>query len=247
MIHPPQLTQERVAHLVESSMRRGRRKLAFRRFGSGIAALAIVGSLGVGAASLFNRPMTSTAPGAPVPSATGVATDQSPASTPPSEQPHDDDLPPDRAGTDQSGFEALLKDLLPTATVYVADPAVTGSAYEADLDLPTADGAVSGQLRITTTSLSPACSFPGTVVLHSDPTVCYADWEAADGKVGQHEWLLQRTDGVVLQLELSTVTRSGIDEKVITSTSDSLPMTPEEAATVLADPAWQPFLAEVAG
>lgn len=240
MTHDTDISPELTAALVSRSIRQGRRSLAMRKAGSSIAALALVGALGVGTASLFQRPLDTVAPGTPA--SQGPTEKPSPADTV-APSPVQSPLPAVRQGTDRAGFEATLHQLLPDAAVLVSDWEF--ATYSAELDLPTDDGSASAQILLTDTASIRLCDAAFAQPSVSASGVCYVDG-TSDDKVGQHSWYYQRDDGAAISLHLSTVTRSGIDGKTITATTTTLPFTQEEVAAFLTDEQWSPFLDEAA-
>ena len=259
-----ELTDAQTRDLVRRGVAKGRRMNATRRAVSGVAALAVVGALSVGAFNVVGAlsPDNNVAPAAPAPMAPKEAP---PASDAPSdrvdgekvpqlervedrkageasERPEDPNPPVPNMSTSQE-LKAALKELLPGAKVKLADGGTT-TDYAATVKIPTDDGyATADVFLFNATGDQPIGDSPGIQQV-DDLNVWYFAG-SLDDKQGSHNWYYLREDGAQISFYLSTIKRSGEDGKTITSTTSTLPLSQQEMAEMQASPVWDTVLDEM--
>lgn len=186
----------RPAGIVRRGIAKGRRTNAVRRAGSGIAALAIVGALGVSTFTLISLNRPDTPPVMPANSQAPQVPEESPANE---EQPADAPCP-------AKGLTAALEKLLPDATVATAGEGDT-TECAAKVTFSMAGGRATGKVQVFA---------PGKAVLPKErigiepedgaeePSGGYA--AGSGDKFGQHDWFFVRKDGAAITLHVDSVT-----------------------------------------
>ena len=239
-----ELTDAQTRDLVRRGVAKGRRMNTTRRAVSGVAALAVVGTLSIAAFNVVGAvsPDNNVAPAAPQAPSTAPA---KPSASPEDEKREVSERPPSLRG-DQSLSSRLLKptlkDQLPEgSTIKIPeDPNKVG--YSASAKVPTDDGYVTVQVDL--------------LDWWGDQQV--SDWTFADkvagydniwfvpgtydGKQGQDSWYLQREDGATVWFKVLTVKRVGVDGKKIVSTSSTTPFDVLNVAALLDTPEWDLIL-----
>ncbi|MDF1487995.1 hypothetical protein [Tessaracoccus caeni] len=190
-----ELTDSQTREIVRRGITKGRRTNTVRRAASGLAALAIVGALGVSTFSLIslNRP------DAPPVMPAATQTPQVPAESPADEKQSTD------APCPAQELTAILEKLLPDATVSPADEGdTTGCA--ATVTFSMADGKATGKVQVFA---------PGEAVLpeerigieqedgSEEASVGYA--AGLGDKQGQHDWYLVRDDDAAITLHVDAI------------------------------------------
>ncbi|AQP46695.1 hypothetical protein BW730_03285 [Tessaracoccus aquimaris] len=233
--HRRDLTDEETRAIVARGMSKGRRSLALRRGIGSLAAVAIVGGLGVGAVSVMNRPDAGLAPG------DGPTKSPSPQATKPLPTPLP--TPESAPGADGAEVFSVAEQILPERLTLKVT-----SLDEIDAALFTAgdaEGFVNVVASVWDAPMTDPCEAPACVATEVDGGVVYFFDGAYDGKRGiTRMWTFDRAEGGSVYLSQDNVEFTG--EKSWRETRDSLPLTDAEALAFVTDPAWQPLLDAVA-
>ena len=268
-----ELTDAQTRDLVRRGVAKGRRMNTTRRAVSGIAALAVVGALSIGAFSVMGAispddvaPAAPLAPMAPqeapfepapdsrvegqengsdrVVRPTPVKVDpKDDASEKDASQRGEDPNPPTPNMSTSQELKAALEEVLPGAKVKLADGGST-TDYAATVKIPTDDGYATADVFLFNGSGEDGFG-DGPGMQQVDGLNVWYFAGSSDDKEGQHDWYFQREDGAQITFYLSTIERSGEDGKTITSTTSTRPLSQQEMAQMLASPAWDTVLDEM--
>ncbi|MBK7821438.1 MAG: hypothetical protein IPJ61_10275 [Tessaracoccus sp.] len=260
-----ELTDAQTQALVRRGIAKGRRMNTTRRAVSGVAALAVVGALSIGAFNVVNAvsPGNNIAPAAPpAPTAPQEAPPASEAPAGPIEQENlrkveaekvdpaqedqnakqgQDEQPPAPNMSTSKKLKAAVKELLPDARFEFADGG-TETDHAAILKIPSDDGYATVDLFLFDGG-GYDLDGPGMVQVGKKNVWYFAG--SLDDKQGKHDWYYQREDGAQINFYLSTIKRSGEDGKKITSTTSTLPLGQDEIAKLLSSPVWDDVLDEM--
>jgi nucleoid-associated protein YgaU len=239
-----ELTDAQTRDLVRRGVAKGRRMNATRRAVSGVAALAVVGALSVGAFNVVGAlsPDTNVAPAAP------QAPSSPPAESPGSPDPKDvTQRRPSTRGSEMLASSLLkptLVDQLPEGSTVKIPKDPSKADHSAIAKVPTEDGYVTVKVGLLDWRNDQRLSDWGFAQPVDGHENVWFVPGAYDGKQGEDSWYLQREDGAVAWFRVLTVKRVGDDGKKIASTSSTSPFEVAEVAALLDTADWDLILDE---
>lgn len=252
-----ELTPQEIDTIVAIARRRGGRKLAVRRVGSSVAAMALVAGLAVGTFTLVDRNSNSVAPGT---QPTPVVESEQPTLPPDVEQQSDEPVSEPQGGQlpplTWQEMNTLVTDtslsLLPTdakyrfGEAYLPDDIAQMQPASADLIMEDELGALRVGVQVREGLPGSTCVAPLCTEVTVEGGVVWVLDAVADGKTGQQAtWQLNRDDGIEIVLSLSNRTvhefSDGSKDEEFTR-EGPLPMTTADAVEFLTAPAWEAVL-----
>lgn len=271
MNHRTELTPHEIDDIVVAARKRGGRRLAVRRVGSTVAAMALVAGLGVGTFTLVDRNNDAVAPGDQPPSVTQsegpppLGEEQAQRKAEEEARRVAEKVAAERKVVEEHVRNArtteeknalvseIALNLLPEGAKYRSGPGQDlGEA--APYQPPSASwimeddlGALAVSVQLREVNPGGGCVAPVCTEVDVDGGVVMVLDGAADGKSGQQmAWQLVRDDGyeIVLTLSNRTVMEYTDGSKSEEFTREGpLPMDTDDAVAFLTDPAWEPAVA----
>ena len=218
------LTPDETDALVQRAVRGGRRRLRTRRIASGVAAVAVVGALGVGAFSIATLPGRAPLPASPGP----VSLSKAPEAPTPSPLPFDENT--------QRDLESLLATRLGVRlNPQAADDPRPDDRYVATGTLDDGSGVP------VTVMLGPLPLDAGDARKIDAPSEDDTFWKLDLASSDVAMWARERADGATITLRVGLGNLSQ-DE----APEHAPPLSEAEAVDFLSSPDWDPLLDAVA-